>query len=246
MVKETSTCSYLMIVDTPRLCNDVAFTPPQENVAHSIVCEPVVAESEVESWTAAQEAVKLAAAERLIAAQNTADDANTNPLRDITKGLEGSTKRGPIIGGIEVGAKKLVGSEGKVIEKSLVVGGGKESYIVVASSDGKQMSKEEMKKHDIVNLKDVETFKNTLKKKAGKKGWKLVLADTRQGRELRGIIETEDEVSEKKKSTKKDAGKDRDEESVGMGKEREKKQDARQSDEEETHEGSEEVYKDEL
>lgn len=234
-----------MIVDTPRLCNDVAFTPPQENFAHPIVCEPVIAESEVESWTAAQEAVQLAAAERLIAAQHTGDDANTNPLRDITKGLEGSTKRGPIIGGIEVGAKKLVGSEGKVIEKSLVVGGGKDSFIIVASSDGKQMTKEEMKKHDIGNLKDVEIFKNTLKKKAGKKGWKLVLADTLQGRELRGIIESDDEVGEKK-NKKKEGSKDKEDGSAGMGKDRERRQDAKQSEEGEAYEGSEEVYKDEL
>ncbi|KAJ5026895.1 glucosidase II beta subunit-like protein-domain-containing protein [Bipolaris maydis] len=247
MVKETSTCSYLMIVDTPRLCHDVAFTPPQEKLAHPIICEPVIAESEVESWTAVQESTKLAAAERLIAAQKAADDANTNPLRDITTGLEGSTKRGPIIGGIEVGAKKLVGSEGKVIERSLVVGGGKESFIVVASSDGKQMTKEEMKKHDIGNLKDVESFKNTLKKKAGKKGWKLVLATTRQGRELRGIIDTEDDVGEKKKKKKKDSDKDGDEEIAGMGREKQRKKDAQQEgEEEEVHEGSEEEYKDEL
>jgi protein OS-9 len=242
MIKETSTCSYLMIVDTPRLCHDVAFTPPQENLAHPITCEAVISESEVDAWTEAQIAAKLAAAERLIAAHNTADDANTNPLRDIADGLEGSTKR-IVIGGIEVGAKQFVGSEGKVIEKSVVVGGGKETFIgTVASSDGKQMSKEEMKKLNIVDPKDVETLKANLRKLAGKKGWKLDLVDTPRGREFRGIIDTEDQDSEK---TKKKSTKNKDSDGAGMGKE--KDPEVEQGDEEEDmQEGSEEVYKDEL
>ncbi|KAL6159893.1 Protein OS-9 [Exserohilum turcicum] len=242
MVKETSTCSYLMIVDTPRLCHDVAFTPPQENLAHPMICKPVIAESEVKSWTAAQEVAKLATAEQLLAAQNVADDANTNPIRDVTDGLEGSTRRGAIIGGIEVGAKELVGGEGRVIEKSVVVGGGKETFIaVVASSEGKQMTKEEMKKYDISNSKDVETFKNNLKKLAGKKGWKLVLVDTHAGRELRGMIDTDEEDAQKKKKKKKEA---KGEDSAGAGKEKKVKKEPKEEDE--VYEGSEEVYKDEL
>ena len=241
MIKETSTCSYLMIVDTPRLCHDVAFTPPQENLAHPITCKPVIPESEVESWTAAQAAAKIAAAERLIAAHK-ADDVNTNPIRDATDGLEGTTKRGPIIGGIEVGAKMLVGTKGKIIEKSVVVGGGKETFIAtVASSDGKQMSKEEMKKLNIADPKDVETFKVNLKKLAGKKGWKLVLVDTPHGREFRGIIDTEEQIGEQ---TKKKTEKSKDDDGAGIGKEREQPEE--KGEEEEPQQGSEEIYKDEL
>ncbi|OWY43964.1 glycoside hydrolase [Alternaria alternata] len=243
MIKETSTCSYLMIVDTPRLCHDVAFTPPQENLAHPITCEPVIPESEVDAWTEAQVSAKMAAAERLIAAHNTADDANTNPLRELADGLEGSSKR-IVIGGIEVGAKRFVGSEGKVIEKSVVVGGGKETFVgTVASSDGKQMSKEEMKKLNIADPKDVETLKGNLKKLAGKKGWKLDLVDTPRGREFRGIIDTEDQDTEK---TKKKTTKNKDKDSAGMGKEKERESEPEQGDGDEMHEGSEEVYKDEL
>jgi protein OS-9 len=244
MIKETSTCSYLMIVDTPRLCHDVAFIPPQENLAHPITCQPVLADSEVDDWTAARLAAKPIEADRLIAEH---DDANSNPLREVTEGLEGSTKRGPIIGGIEVGAQALVGGEGKVIEKSVVVGGGKETYVgTVASSDGKQMSKEEMKKLNIADPKDVEKFKGNLKKLAGRKGWKLDLVDTPRGREFRGIIEAED-VDEIKKGGKKE----KDEKGSGMGtnKEEQPKADAKgdeEADEEEVEEGSEEVYKDEL
>lgn len=240
MIKETSTCSYLMIVDTPRLCHDVAFLPPQENLAHPITCQPVLAESEVDRWTDAKIEGKLSEAERLIAEH---DDANSNPLREVAAGLEGSTKRGPIIGGIEVGAQALVGSEGKVIEKSVVVGGGKETFIgTVATSDGKQMSKEEMKKLKIADPKDVEKLKGNLKKLAGRKGWKLDLVDTPRGREFRGIIEADEDVPPKKDGKKDD---DQDEKSGGMGNSKEQK--AKKGEEkEEVHEGSEEIYKDEL
>ncbi|KAF1937175.1 hypothetical protein EJ02DRAFT_438049 [Clathrospora elynae] len=247
MIKETSTCSYLMIVDTPRLCHDVAFLPPQENLAHPITCQPVIQDSEVDSWTEAQISAKLAAAERLIAADNTADDVNTNPLRDVTDGLEGSTKRGPIIGGIEVGAKILVGSEGKVIEKSVVVGGGKETYLgTVASSDGKQMSKEELKKLKIADSKDVEKLKGNLKKLAGRKAWKLDLVDTPRGREFRGIIEAEDQDEVKPKKGDGSEKKEKEGSGSGMGKEREANIGKEDAGDEEVQEGSEEVYKDEL
>jgi len=252
MIKETSTCSYLMIVETPRLCHDVAFLPPQDNLAHPISCQLVIPDSEVEHWriaSAARLEAKITEAERLIAEH---DDANSNPLREVTEGLEGSSKRGPIIGGIEVGAQALVGSEGKVIEKSVVVGGGKEVFVAtVASSDGKQMSKEDMKKYNIADPKDVEKFKTNLKKLAGRKGWKLDLVDTPKGREFRGIIEADDaEEGQKEVKKEKDREEKGREEKGGMG--TDKKQapkpaaDADEDEDDEPQEGSEEVYKDEL
>lgn len=245
MIKETSTCSYLMIVDTPRLCHDVAFLPPQENLAHPITCQPVLSGSEVERWADARLEGKLSEAERLITEH---DDANLNPLREVAAGLEGSTKRGPIIGGIEVGAQALVGGEGRVIEKSIVVGGGKETLIgTVATSDGKQMSKEEMKKLNIADPKDVEKLKGDLKKLAGRKGWKLDLVDTPRGREFRGIIEADDAVP-KKDGTKDDARDEQSGSGMGNGKEQpaKKSEEREEKEEEQVHEGSEEVYKDEL
>ncbi|KAH7379266.1 hypothetical protein DE146DRAFT_682394 [Phaeosphaeria sp. MPI-PUGE-AT-0046c] len=244
MIKEVSTCTYLMVVDTPRLCHDVAFHPPQDNLAHPITCQPVIPESQIEEWKTASIMAKINEAERLIAEH---DDANSNPLREVTEGLEGSTKRGPIIGGIEVGAQALVGSEGKVIEKSVVVGGGKETYVgTVASSDGKQMSKEEMKKLNIMDPKDVEKFKGNLKKLAGRKAWKLDLVDTPRGREFRGIIEAEDVDEPKKAKKDKDEKDGKGAEKKKPSKEAEKQATEEADDEEEVQEGSEEVYKDEL
>lgn len=265
MIKETTICSYLMVIDTPRLCHDVAFLPPQKNLAHPITCQAVIPATDADEWIAATLEAKLRETERLLALAESEDNANTNPLRDIADGLEGSTKRGPVIGGIEVGAQALVGSEGKVIEKSVVVGGGKETFIgTVASSDGTQMTKEEMKRLKIPDPKDVEKLKSNLRKLAGNKGWKLDLVDTPRGREFRGIIEAEDadeEVpkgdkhgqgkagkvnkdSKAEKSTGKGAGK-----GVGSGKQEPVEAVAYEeegTEEEEAYEGSEEIYKDEL
>lgn len=259
MIKETSTCSYLMVIDTPRLCHDVAFLPPQKNLAHPITCQAVIPAADAEEWEAATLEAKARETKRLLALAESEDNANTNPLRDITDGLEGSTKRGPIIGGIEVGAQALVGGEGKVIEKSVVVGGGKETYVgTVAASDGTQMSKEEMKRLNIPDPKDVEKLKGNLRKLAGKKGWKLDLVDTPRGREFRGIIEAEDADEEapkgkeggkdekdgkaaKKEKTEKGAGK-----GMGAGKQEQATADPVPEEEKEFQEGSEEVYKDEL
>ncbi|KAF1931984.1 uncharacterized protein M421DRAFT_416715 [Didymella exigua CBS 183.55] len=259
MIKETSTCSYLMVIDTPRLCHDVAFLPPQKNLAHPITCQSVIPAADAEEWEAAALEAKVRETERLLAFAESGDNANTNPLRDIADSLEGSTKRGPIIGDIEVGAQALVGSEGKVIEKSVVVGGGKETFVgTVAASDGTQMSKEEMKRLNIPDPKDVEKLKSNLRKLAGKKGWKLDLVDTPRGREFRGIIEAEDQDEETPKGNEAEkvdkggeaAKKEKAEKSVGKGmgagKQEQAVVDPVPDEEEEFQEGSKEVYKDEL
>ncbi|KAF2187078.1 hypothetical protein K469DRAFT_749457 [Zopfia rhizophila CBS 207.26] len=239
MIKETSTCSYLMIIYTPRLCHDVAFLPPQENLAHPISCQPVIPESEIETWNIAKLEDKIRESERLLALED------ENPLREMSAGSEGQIKRRPVIGGIEVGAQVLVGSEGKVIEKSVVVGGGKEVYIgTVASSDGKMMSAAEMRELKIQDPKDVEKLKRNLQKLAGRKGWKLDLVDTPRGREFRGIIEAEDQEEEREEGGGGERG------SGGGGGSEEKgrgmRKDEREEQQEEEVEGSEEVYKDEL
>jgi protein OS-9 len=239
MIKETSTCSYLMIIYTPRLCHDVAFQPPQENLAHPVSCQLVIPESDVDAWTSERLVDRITETERLVALEK------DNPLREMEDGAEGTSRRGPVIGGIEVGAQMLVGSEGKVIEKGVVAGGGKETYVAtVASSDGKTISAAEMKKLHIQDPKHVETLKRDLKKLAGRKEWRLELVDTPRGREFRAIIEADEEP---KKKEKVDEG---EEKGRGMKKEGETKGKATEKvydmDDEEVEAGSEEVFKDEL
>lgn len=253
-----------MIVYTSRLCHDVAFLPTQENHAHSISCQPIISESERPAWTLNQIEEEKLIQERLLALEN------DNPLREMTDGADGVSKRRPIIGGIEVGAQALVGSEGKIIEKSVIAGGGKETYIdTVADSSGKQMSVAEMKKLNINDPEHVEELKKNVKEYAGTRGWKLDLVDTPRGPQFRGVIEVEEgeeegEVKVKVDSkTKKSEGKEKEKgekdkgSTKGMknGEAKGKKEkvivtkkgtEKQQSEEEESQEGSEEVYKDEL
>lgn len=219
-----------MIVYTPRLCNDVAFMPPQENFAHAISCQPVLSESEANDWTAIDKLEdKVRETERLIT-----EHENDSPIRQLEEGAEGSAKRGPMIGGIEVGAQSLVGSEGKVIEKSMVVGGGKEKFAgTLVSSDGKMMSAAELKKLNM-DPKDVEKLRKNSQKIAGRLGWRLDLMETPGGREFRLVMEAEEEdVTEKEKGR-------------GMKKEGEEDGAEGGGEDGESREGSEEVYKDEL
>jgi protein OS-9 len=249
MIKETSTCSYLMIIYTPRLCNDVAFQPPQENLAHPVSCQPVIPESDVDAWTSQRLIDRVTETERLLALEN------DNPLRDMKDGAEGTSRRGPVVGGTEVGAQIFVGSEGKVIEKGVVAGGGKETYVAtVATSDGKTMSAAEMKKVNIQDPKDVEKLKKNVQKLAGRKAWRLELVDTPRGREFRAIIEADDEPEKKEKvdgGEEKGRGIKKEGEIKGEAKEKAydadvEKADIEKEDDEKVEEGSEEVFKDDL
>ncbi|KAL8685244.1 MAG: hypothetical protein Q9218_007884, partial [Villophora microphyllina] len=92
-IKEVSTCSYLMVIYTPRLCNDVAFLPPRENKAAPITCQEILASaSDIPEW-------------------------RERKLQDVERKLVAASSSGrPVVGGIEVGGMKLVGKEGQRIE----------------------------------------------------------------------------------------------------------------------------------
>ena len=190
-----------MVIHTPRLCNDVAFLPPQESKANAIACKEIIRDDQIDAWKER----KTREAEELLVVGEEED----KPVR-------------PIVGGVEVGAKKDVGSEGKVIEKSAVVGGGKETYIdTLASSDGKTMDEKGLRKLNMMSSKELEVLKQKLQELARGKGWKLDLVDTPRGRELRGVIDNDDDEDESDKG-EEDGGED------------------------EAGEGTEETYKEEL
>ncbi|PVH99486.1 hypothetical protein DM02DRAFT_594193 [Periconia macrospinosa] len=254
MIKEVSTCAYLMKIYTPRLCNDVAFLPPQDNLANHISCQPVLRSSEVDAWTLENAKFKVRETERLIA-----EAENNNPLRQMKDGLEGSTKRRPVIGGTEVGAQALVGGEGRVVERSIVVGGGKATNKgTVIDSDGRQMSDEELEELGI-KPETLERWKAETNERAEGAKWKIDIVETPGGRHFLSIIDPEDKDTDGKETKKSDNGKKKraakntdksDDKRRGMGKEEErdpqKKGRKQVEDEDESEEGSEETYKDEL
>ena len=140
-----------------------------------------------------------------------------------------------VVGDIVIGGHAIV-PEGTKIEKSAIVGGGKETYIdTIASSDGKVLPEDEMKKLGLGDPRAVEKLRKELEKIAQGQEWKLDVIDTPRGREYRGIIGNEEDEKDGKKSGGDKAGK-------------KAKQDSDDGDDKaEKHEGSEEeYYKEEL
>lgn len=190
-IKEVSTCSYLLVVYTPRLCNDVAFLPPREDKAERIVCREVVKEEEVSEW----EARKVKEAERKLVGGDIEDKGGR-----------------PIVGGIEVGGMKLVGREGKKLEAPRDVQPGSHGHgmhgeqelrvmeLISQESEeagGKirKLSDRDLKKMGL-DPNVVDAARKKLEEAAQGRGWKLEVFDVGGGRELRGVVDGDDEDGE--------------------------------------------------
>lgn len=183
-IKEVSTCSYLMVVYTPRLCNDMAFLPPREERAESIACREIVKEEEIPAWQArkSQEAqLRLA-------------------------GSTDTTNERPIVGGIEVGGMKLVGREGRRLETPQTINPATHAppetakAVTLVTQDAREkggkirrVSDREIRAMDL-DPGVVEAARRELEDVAEGKGWRLEVFETGGGeRELRGVVEGEGE-----------------------------------------------------
>lgn len=221
LIKETSTCAYLMVIQTPRLCNDVAFLPPQKDEPNAITCSPILAsDQDIQDYERDIALLKQAEKEAEIWA---ADPS----AADIFLGAEEVDF--PIAGDIAIGARAIV-PEGVTLEKSAIVGGGKEKYIdTIASSDGRLLNREELDKLGLGDAKSLERLKRQLEKMAQGQEWKLDVVETPQGREYRGVIGKDEKEEAEDAAAAKGEG-----EGQGEG-------------EDEREEGSEEeFYKEEL
>ena len=170
-IKETATCSYLMIIYTPRLCNDVAFLPPKESRAHPITCQEMLTEQGISEWEA-----------------RTKDKATRKMIGEQDGGRL-------VIGDIEIGGMKYFGKDGKKIERGRIVLTPEEkAETIIMQKDGQvsSVSKADLKKLDL-DPEDVEAFRKELQKLAGNKDWKIERLDDIDGAvQLRGIVSTED------------------------------------------------------
>lgn len=234
-IKEVSTCSYLMVIYTPRLCNDVAFLPPRENKANPITCREIIAEDAVPTYEARQKAER----ERKLVAANPAGR--------------------PVVAGIEVGAMKLVGKEGQRLEPPSQISppgphtGTKADLLArqdAPEKGGKEfrLSKAEIKKLGL-EPKLVDEAVRELKQVAEGKAWKLEVFDAPTGeRELRGIVEGDGDAEAREGEVEfyvvaEGEGEDGVEGSGRGGGEGESDV---EGDDGEGEEGSEETFKDEL
>lgn len=191
LIKELSTCTYLMVIQTPRLCNDVAFLPPQIDQPHAIVCQPILQPGDVEQYKKDLEFVKetIRQSEELLEQAQSTSQSDNEP-----NAMEEPLQ---MVGDIIVGGHEIVPRDLK-LEKSAIVGGGKETFVAtVAKSDGHQLSKAELEKIGLRDSKAVEKLREKLDQLAGTKGWQLDVVDTPRGREYRGIIDDESEEEQK-------------------------------------------------
>lgn len=104
-IKEVTTCAYLMVVHTERLCDDVAFLPPKETRAHPISCRTIISnDDELSAWkwqkTAdAKQSMGIAGGQKLKVAGK--DASKQHPLAGMT------------IGGVVFGGKRVMGASGE-------------------------------------------------------------------------------------------------------------------------------------
>ncbi|KAM0815571.1 putative Glucosidase II beta subunit-like protein-domain-containing protein [Seiridium cardinale] len=184
-IKEVTTCTYLMLVNTPRLCSDVAFQPPAPSRANVVSCRTIVPEAQQAEW----HAQKTLEAKAAMIGQQRKDAAQT-PVT---------------IGGVVVGGRQIIGKgeDGKDAPQLKAPRNfGKDAPIVEiialgnTDEDGKLevLSDEELEKLDI-DPKLVEQLKKQIEELAGDNGWKLEVVEQpgQHGREIRGVIDTEND-----------------------------------------------------
>lgn len=177
-----------MVIKTPRLCNDVAFLPPQEDKPNSIVCSPILSPEQIaedDKHKAEATSHKAAHVDTHVPSDDAFKQQQSKPL--------------PTIGGIIVGAHKYVPLDQK-IQKSAVVGGGssisssssnsdKETFLgTIADSKGKVMSAEQLKKLGFGNARNTEELRRKIEEVAAGKQWKLDVWETEDGPEYRAVL----------------------------------------------------------
>jgi protein OS-9 len=243
-IKEVTTCTYLMVVQTPRLCKDVAFLPPKETRAHPISCRAIVAsDDDAARW---HHMKTIEAKDKLAPPAKQKQQVNNAAAAHQHTGLS--------IGGVVVGARQVLGSgdDGKpaarVPPPRRFSGSGTGNTIVEvlaranSKADGGKvevLSNEELEKLDL-DPETVEELRKELERLAGDKGWKLEVVEVPGDvPEIRGIVEPDendqqtDKLLQKQKKPKKDAG-------TGKGSSGGKLQ--RKEDDAEEEKGSEEVF----
>lgn len=186
MIKETATCAYLMVVHTPRLCNDVAFRPPEADRPNLIACQEIVEREDVKAWTNR----KTHEAKDALFKQSAKDQKEDQAAQPL------------IVGNIEVGAKKIVGgSPERTIETSNIIKPPKkqaeltERFVAtLAKSDGTYLSTMSEREIEKLGLKgrpgDIEDLIDEMESKVREgQPWRLDVYQTREGYEFRGITE---------------------------------------------------------
>ncbi|KAL8335702.1 hypothetical protein RB601_008653 [Gaeumannomyces tritici] len=208
-IKEVTTCTYLMMVQTPRLCEDGAFRPPKPVRSHPITCRRVV--------TSAEEARGLLVEGWGGGLPETAADALGPPVgtRQAPQGGGGKPQRhlrdfkGVNIGGQVIGSRSMLGrsEDGQGAVKlnppprrrtgARVAGAEPNApqvqVLAVGQSKAEGGRVEVVLDHDLESLgldpAVVEALRDELQGLAADHGWKLEMVDQPgRGVEIRAIV----------------------------------------------------------
>lgn len=199
-IKEVTICAYVMIVNTPRLCNDVAFLPPQETKANPISCQ-LVADANSAAPPLLDPKAPVTKDDDLDAEKQAEASETTNAKQEpeVTVGGVVIGGRNVLSGADEAGKPpvKLAPPRGFWTGQEASEDHSIEVLVRAASKeDGGKIhmpTAEELEKLDI-DPKIVEDMKVKMAQMAGDAGWKLEVVEMNGGgfRELRGIIDGEE------------------------------------------------------
>lgn len=245
LIKEVTICHYLMVVNSPELCKDVAFLPPTQSRANAISCQLVLPEG------AEPPAIEQGKTKAQQLAENDMRESWSNVFEDQ---LPLKAVRQPqSVAGIVVGARNVLRNGDEEGKPPLQLAPPRDPFKFVKQEELVELlaqgaGKANGGKVDALNpdlLDDLEIdqtvfneMREEVERLAGDLGWRIEVVELpNEDREIRGYIDEEgDEAGDGKK--KKGGIKEGEKKGV-----QEKKP---EGDDEKQQEGSEERFKDEL
>ncbi|UNI16043.1 Protein OS-9 [Purpureocillium takamizusanense] len=211
-IKEVTICAYVMVVNTPRLCQDVAFLPPEETKANPISCQ-LIADMD-------------APTQPLIDESNPAEtDGTETTQKEGAKVKTGPTQGSEVtIGGVVVGGRKVLSSADEAGKppvkltppRNFLSGQASKDRIIeivvhaASKADGGKITTLDAAELKKLDLKPdvVKEMTKQMQDIAGDSGWKLEIVelDGEDLRELRGYIDDDEgsETGKKKANAEKD------------------------------------------
>ena len=206
-IKEVTICNYVMVINTPRLCNDVAFLPPEETKANPIECQLIVDGDKAEP--------RLLDAKELLHetwASQAENEKGQQPKQEI------------LVGGLIVGARKVLSGgdeEGKpplkLTPPQSFFGDLQPAPAQIIEMVAKAASKEEGGKVKLLEAEDLERLDikpedlqemmDRMQRAAGDAGWTMEIVELGGDlRELRGYVDKEEGEEGDEKGKKESKG----------------------------------------
>ncbi|KAH6848044.1 glucosidase II beta subunit-like protein-domain-containing protein [Chaetomium sp. MPI-CAGE-AT-0009] len=199
-VKEVTTCTYMMVVYTPRLCSDVAFQPPKPTRAHPIRCRQIVSTDEEElAWRYN----KVVTASGLLGQKPPQATKHTG-----TKNLPQNHFVGTTIGGVVVGSRKHI-SEEHVHKLALPRGVSRATAPTIQVLASREKASPEVKVMSDTELEELNLSPRMIKRgveemkaEAGDRGWTLQYVKDGEKVDYYGVFDDDDEAEGKEGAEK--------------------------------------------